>query len=332
MSQIDQKIKVLAGEIHTTHSYILTTHKMSDGDGLGAMMALYHALIKLGKKVRAVTVDKTANKYRFLMPKKNVENFTHLQTPLQRAEMALIIDTNDYRRVQPLYKELKKKCQKLVYIDHHPILNTGPKPSPPSLVDTASASTGEIIYLLLKEMGVGLNKAIAQALYVSILFDTQRFQFIRNSTMSHKISAELLPYIKDNEVIYNQLFGFRSTQKLNMLAKAIHKTEYYCRKKVAILEISKSALNKNNLDIEDACDFLDMNLEVRSTKLSILIVRLSQNEYKISFRSKKGNVSQLAEIFGGGGHKHASGANLVHYTKDPKAEILKTIQTKQNWF
>ena len=326
MSQIHTKIKTLAQKIHSGQSFVLTTHKRSDGDGLGSMMALYHALMQLKKKVRAITPDKISDRYRFLIsPPKYTESFPQLKGPLQATEIALVLDTNDPKRIQPLYPELKKKCHKIIYIDHHPVLKTGPKPPLLSLVDTSSASTGELIYFLLKEMGVRLNKAIAQALYVSILFDTQRFQFIRNSNRSHKISAELLPYINNNEFIYNQLFGRNSIQKLNMLAQAIHKTEYYYRKQVAILEIEKSDLDKSKLDIEDACDFLDMILEVRSTKLSILIVHLSKNEYKLSFRSKKKDVSWLAEVFGGGGHKHASGANLTHYTKDPKTEILSAL-------
>ena len=317
----------MAGLISSAQSLVLTTHKMGDGDGLGAMMALYHALTQINKKVRAISVDKIATKYHFLTAKKWTESFIKLQTPLQPTDIALILDTNDYRQVQPFYNVLTKKCQKIIYMDHHPILKTGPKPSADSIVDTLRASTGELAYLLIKEMGVRMNKAIAQALYVSIVFDTQRFQFIRNSSMSHKISAELIPYI-DNESIYNRLFGRHTTQKLDMMAQAIRQTKYHCHKKVAVLEINKSDLNKNNLDIEDACDVLDMNLEVSSTRLSVLIVHLyNKNEYKLSFRSKKGDISKLAEIFGGGGHKHASGATLTHYTKNPKVEILKAIQT-----
>ena len=301
---------------------------MGDGDGLGAMLALYHALLHMKKKVRAISIDKVAEKYHFLSPQKYIEIAPQLKTPLKTTDIALILDTNDYRRVQPFFSELKNKCHKIIYMDHHPVLKTGPKPTPFSIVDTSSASTGELAWLLIKELGVPLNKAIAQALYVSIVFDTQRFRFLRNSEMSHKISAELVPYIKNNELIYNQLFGLNSIGKRDMMVQAIRQTKYYCQKKVAVLEFKKSLLNKNKLDIESACDFLDMNLEVSSTRLSVLIVHLSKNEYKISFRSKKGDVGRLAETFGGGGHKQASGATLNHYTKDPKTEILKAIQAR----
>ena len=330
MNQIDKKIKKIASLIDSAGSLVLTTHKMGDGDGIGSMMAFYHALTQINKKVRAISVDEIAPKYHFLTPKKWAESFATGKNPLKPTDIAFILDTNDYRRTYPLYNELTKKCQKIIYIDHHPVLKTGPRPFPYSIVDTSRASTGEIIYLLIKEMGIKMNKAIAQALYVSIVFDTQKFQFIRGSNMSHKISAELIPYI-DNEDIYSKLFGLNSTQKLDMMAQAIRQTKYHHQKKVAVLNIHQSDLSKKNLNIEDACDVLDMNLKILSTRLSILIVHLPNKEYKLSFRSKKGDVSKLAELFGGGGHKHASGATLTHYTKDPKKEILKAIKANPSF-
>ena len=327
MSYIQAQITNLISKIQTSKNIILTTHKMCDGDGLGSMLGLYHGLQKINKPVRAITVDKVSQKYHFLSPEKYTENFEKLKTEIEPTEIALVFDTNDYRRIQPLYEELKKQCQEVIYIDHHPILSTGPKPSPYSIIDPQAASTGEICYFLLQEMKISMDSAIATALYVSIVFDTQKFQFIRNSEISHKICANLCQYIKNNESIYNQLFGITSLNKMALLSQVINQIEYFYKNQVAVLEITKEELSKNNMGIEDACDFLDMSLEVNSTQLSILIIHLSKDNYKISFRSKKWDVSKLAEMFDGGGHKKSSGATLLNYTKNPKEEILKAIQS-----
>ncbi|MYE07688.1 MAG: bifunctional oligoribonuclease/PAP phosphatase NrnA [Oligoflexia bacterium] len=320
------QITQLISKIQSARNIILTTHKTCDGDGLGSVLAFYHAFKKINKPARAITVDKVSQKYHFLSPEKYTENFEKLKTIREPTEIALVFDTNDYRRIQPLYKELKKHCQEIIYIDHHPILDTGPKPSPYSIIDPTAASTSEICYFLLNEMGVSMDATIATALYVGIVFDTQRFHFTRNSEISHKICADLCQYIKNNESIYTHLFGMTSLNKMTLLSQTINQTEYFYKNQVAVLEITKEELNKNNLDVGDACDFLDMTLDVNSTQLSVLIVHLSKDQYKLSFRSKKWNVSKLAEVFQGGGHKNASGATLVNYKKNPKPEILKAIQ------
>ncbi len=320
------QIKKLAQKIMSAKNIVLTTHKMCDGDGLGSLLGFYHALRKIKKPVQALTVDGVARKYDFLSPEQYTKRFDRLKNTIEPAELTLVFDTNDYRRIQPLYDTLKRKCRKIIYIDHHPVLQQGPKPSAGSIVDTSAASTGEICYFLLKQMGIRMDSSIARALYVSIVFDTQRFHFIKNSEVSHKICAELCKYITDNESIYTQLFGVTSQQKMDLLSQIIRRTEHFYDNRVAVLQITRKELDKNKLDIEDACDFLDMTLEVRSTQLGVLIVHLSENKYKLSFRSKKWNVTKLAETFGGGGHKNSSGASLTNYTKNPKVEILKAVQ------
>ena len=65
----------LIRRIQAADSVILTTHKQCDGDGLGAMLALYHGLRKSGKKVRALLVDGVPKKYFFLDPEKYLEVF-----------------------------------------------------------------------------------------------------------------------------------------------------------------------------------------------------------------------------------------------------------------
>ena len=319
------QLKKLAQKIHKAKSLILTTHKMCDGDGLGSMLGMYHALRKIGKSVRAVSVDQVSSKYQFLSPEKHIQNFSKDNIVLKPTDMALIFDTNDCRRIQPFYEELQKHTNDIIYIDHHPILTKGPKPTAQSIVDISSASTGEICYFLLKQMGVKMDTAIATPLYTSIVFDTQRFQFIKNSANSHTICADLLKYVKNHQTIYTWLFGFNSRQKINLFCQVMKQTEYFYQDRVAIMEIKEQELKKNKLSIEDACDFLDTTLQVRSTLLSILIVQRAKNRYKLSFRSKSRDVSKLAEIFGGGGHKTSSGASLVNYLKDPKKEILKAV-------
>ena len=325
MSSIQVQLKKLAHKINKARNVILSTHRMCDGDGLGSMLGFYHALCKINKPVRAITVDKVSSKYHFLSPEKHTERFDQLKNTIEPTEIALIFDTNDYRRIQPLYEELQKKCKDIIYIDHHPILEISPKPSIHSIINTSAASTGEISYFLLKEMGIKMDPVIATSLYVSIVFDTQRFQFIKNSATSHKICADLCPYITNNEKIYNQLFGINSLAKMNLLSEIIQETEYFHQSKVAVIEITEEELRKKNLNIEDACDFLDMTLAVNSTQLSVLIINLSDNRYKLSFRSKKWNVLKLAELFNGGGHTTSSGAILNNYKYNPKPEILKAI-------
>ena len=319
------EIESLIRKIHLAKGVLLTTHKFGDGDGLGAMMSFYHGLKKTGKNVRVVTVDKTISRYDFLSIEQYGENFETLKTPIKKDQLALVFDTNDSRLIEPLYQELKKKCNEIIFIDHHLPLEKGPQPTPGSIINPEAASTGEIAYSILKKMDIPFDTVIAGSLYASVLFDTQRFKFIKNSKRSYQICADLHQYISNSYDIYNQLFCFASKEKLYLFSKAIHRVEFFNNDEIAILEMEAEEFSKNKLNTMISCDFIDRISEVSSVQIAVLILKISEGKYKLSFRSKVKDVAKLAENFDGGGHKNSSGATLVDYQKNIKQEILKYI-------
>ena len=168
-------IELTAQKIKDAQSIILTTHRQCDGDGLGSELAIFHALKKIQKNVRILNVDATPRKYSFLSPDTYIQYFDGEFDPIAPTSLALIFDTNDKRLVEPLYQSLEKQCAEIVFVDHHPILQTGPAPTPSSIIATQAASTGELAYDLIKALNIELDEKIAQALYTSIVFDTQLF-------------------------------------------------------------------------------------------------------------------------------------------------------------
>ena len=132
--------------IKNAKTVLLTTHRQCDGDGLGAQLGMYHALKSLGKNVRVLNVDATPNKYRFLSPDSYIQYFDSHYDPIHETDLTLIFDTNDKRLLAPLYDELEKKSKNIFFIDHHPVLKTGPEPTSGSVINTQAASTGEIVF------------------------------------------------------------------------------------------------------------------------------------------------------------------------------------------
>src|SRR5690349_9808863 len=110
----------LVRRIEGAKSVLLTTHKQCDGDGLGALLSLYHGLRKSGKKVRALLVDAVPKKYSYLEPERYLEVFEGPHAPIEDTDLTLVFDTNDRRLVDPLYGPLQKKCREILFVDHHP--------------------------------------------------------------------------------------------------------------------------------------------------------------------------------------------------------------------
>jgi phosphoesterase RecJ-like protein len=319
-------VEFLVRQIKAAQSIILSTHKQCDGDGLGALLALYHGLRKSGKKVRVMLVDAVPKKYAFLQPERHLEVFEGPHAPIEPTDLTLIFDTNDRRLVEPLYSTLQNACREIFFVDHHPVLNQGPEPTAGSYVETRAASTGEISFFILKGLGIRLDPRIAEALYTSIAFDTQLIKFVRNSVNSHLIAAELLTHINNAEQIHRHLFSTHTIDKVAFLAKVLGQIEYFGSGQVAILKLHAKDLRDHNLDMDDSRDVIDMLMNVNSLQAAALFREDALNEYKLSLRSKgKVEVLGVAEAFQGGGHMFASGAYIRGKYADLKQKIVQLL-------
>lgn len=315
--------------IRKAQSIILSTHRQCDGDGLGAQMGLYFALKKIGKNVRIINVDATPKKYRFLEPDKHIQYFESNSQLPKSVDLTLIFDTNDERLLAPLFPHLKSISKTVAFLDHHPVLNKGPRPTAESWIDTSAASTGELSFKLIKTLGIPLDRDIARCIYTSITFDTQLYRFIRNSPNSHLIAAELLGFNIDADEIHRSLFSNQTVSKVAFLAKALGQIEYYCEGQLAVLKLRDQDLFHYNLEPDESRDVIDMVMNIETLEAAALFREDSTNEYKLSLRSK-GQIELLdvAEMFGGGGHVYAAGAYLKGSYEELKIKVVEEISQK----
>lgn len=320
--KVDSLVKV----IKSADSILLSTHKQCDGDGLGAMLGLYHALKKIGKKVRVVTVDEVPVRYSFLQPELYLQVFEQEHDPIQKTDLALIFDTNDRRLVEPLYEELEKQVSNILFVDHHPVLNQGPEPTAGSYINTKAASTGEIAYFIIKEMGIRFDEKMAKAIYTSIAFDTQLFKYVKNSSTSHLICAELIELVANSEDIHRSLFATHTVEKVQFLSKVLGEIEYFGDGRIAVLKLHAKDLLDHNLAMDDSRDVIDMLMNINTLQAAALFREDAKNTYKMSLRSKGAiEVLGIAEAFDGGGHMFAAGATVQGEFAKLKPKIVDLL-------
>lgn len=302
---LDQLLEILKKAQRVT----VTTHRDCDGDGVGAMLAFYFALIKMKIKVRLLSVDAIPKKYSFLPGYTKIEVFNPDQVP-EIGDLLIAFDTNDSRRIEPL-ATWAQKSGAVLFIDHHPVLEKGPHPGHSSFINTMAASTGEMTFDLIQSLKVEMDSEIAQCLYTSLVFDTQLFRFIRKSPRSHEIAAELMQHSFDPTEIHRRLFGNQTPEKLRFLAKALSEIEYLNEGKIAHLSLSYLDFQKFNVDPEASRDVVDTMMNVEGVEIAVLYRQETVNKIKVSIRSKgRYEVLSLAEKWNGGGHLYAAGATL----------------------
>lgn len=274
--------------------YILI-HQSPDGDCIGSGTALYHMLRYMGKRARVVCSDEIPKRYAFMQEGYIDEEFT--------PEFIIASDVADIKllgRYSEIYGDRVDLC-----IDHH-ISNTGYAAK--TLVRPDASAACEVVYELIKILGIPADEHITTCIYTGIATDTGCFKYENTTARCHEIVAELKRTCPVNYAGINRnMFEVKSRARL--------KTE---RAVTDIMEYYLSGINTHFV-YDIACNAYHGAFVV---EVGVTIKQKDENSFKISMRSaNKVNVSDICASLGGGGHIKAAGC-LLHGTLD---EVKKTI-------
>ena len=243
--------------------FIISTHKFCDGDGLGAGLALCYALKDRGCEAQFLSLEKIHPKYEFMNKNKTVSVFDEGKMSLKEVDGLIFVDVNDISLVEPLYKKAKKDNCPIFFIDHHPMIKESEGDQ--FFIDTKASSTAELIDELLNQLQIPLSEDIAICLFASIVFDTSQFREVKNSAKPFAITAKLVPFIPDLNLIYDNLFKRASIGKLQFLSR-IEDVEYHFSGRVAFLYLKEEIFKKYDTDETQAYDLMDLVKNIKTLR------------------------------------------------------------------
>ena len=324
-ANLDMNLKQL---LDTSKTIWLSTHKSSDGDGLGSEVAFYHALNNNHYNVKIIHNDPIPQRYHFLIENLNIHDVaTFHKSNFTSDDIIFIFDTHDPKLCAPLFDFIQEAQAQLVFVDHHIIFEEKLKNVIYHINEEASC-TGEIVLNLIKKLNIPINESIATALYTSLLFDTQCFRFQREPLKTFDMAQELIRAGAKHKQIYSLLFDNWSLNKMNYLSKLI-KQVIYKNNDIAIINIVKADLESFELNTDDVSDLVDLFMSIRNLNCSIVVREDSKNYYKLSFRSRSYEILSWAREFGGGGHLYSAGAWVNDTSENILNKIYKNIDRRK---
>ena len=309
------RLKELAGRILQAPRIVLTTHAGPDGDGIGSTLALGRALEEHGHDVTRLLPETLPPRYRFLDPDRSMTERTTLEAEAPDAawDLAIVLDTHQKEMLGDLADWLEPRAAQVVFLDHHPQRGEA---RPEVYGDCDAASTGELVYRLLHQnLGWSITREVAQALYVSISFDTNSFKHIRSNPASLLIAADLITRGVDTNEVYRHLFASNSPAKARLLGWALSSVRFECEGRLAYVTIPHRLIGELGLDLEfwrvAMRPGIQHILEIRGVEVAATLKEMEPGEIKVSLRSKGAcAIDGAAAALGGGGHPLAAGCDL----------------------
>jgi phosphoesterase RecJ-like protein len=309
--------KLAIDKILASDEIFIASHVNPDGDNIGSIIALGLALKKLKKNVRVIKTDEIPTDYLFLP-------FIDIIQPYEASDIDLLIvlDCGDIDRLGK-YKSLLNKAKTIINIDHH-ISNT--KFGTLNIVDDKAAATGELIYDLLKNMSIEIDKDIATCLYAAISTDTGSFMYDSVTSRTHKIIASLIETGIDKSNINIKLYQSRSIERTNLFIKSFSTLKTYHNNRIAVVKVTQSMLNKSNAKMEDTEGIISFIRDIDTVEVACLLKEYKENEIKVSLRSKRTvDVSKICSKFNGGGHIRAAGCTIYDNIFNAENKIVEKI-------
>lgn len=310
--------------IKTNKRFLITTHTNLEGDALGSELAFSRLLKKLGKGAIIINKDDLPYGYDFLPDINNIKRLKQHPKDV-KFDCFVILDCSDLDRCGKVYT-LNKDNKPIFNIDHH-ISNQ--EFGNVNWVEPNASSCSEMIYKLYKKLRVPFDRDTAILLYVGMLTDTGSFRYANTTSYTHQAAAELLKYNLNVGKVYRSIYENIPYQDIKVLTKILPDIRCSFKGMVAWFQIGHRILKHKKLSFDLSETLLGFARAIKDVEVAVLFKENLgvKNEIRVNLRSQgKVDVNKIAQFFGGGGHKTASGCTIKGRIEGVIKKVLNRIR------
>jgi phosphoesterase RecJ-like protein len=318
----DEAVSALdaAGEV------ALACHVNPDADAMGSMLGLGLHLRERGKRVVAASPNRIDDLPRWIEVLPGRDLLVPPGDFPKKPGLVVTLDAADPSRLEGLYPAVERAAISIC-VDHH---RTNPGFGTINLVDPEAAATAVLVYRLLERLGGEIGPASAACLYAGIVTDTGRFQYEAASPDVLRIAAELRERPFDHTRLAEALYADSTLGYLRLLGAVLPRVGHVPEANLVWTSVTRKDLEEAEVPMSDTDELIDLIRTAREADVAAVIKEQMGGGYKVSMRSRGDtDVAQVAEAFGGGGHRLAAGytskAPSLERTRDDLVEALVQV-------
>ena len=289
-------------------NYLILCHRSPDGDTIGSAFALAMALDQLGKRSCIDCTDEFPKKYGYM---------TEIADRSKKFEPEFIVavDVADQSMLGDRYRDTIPD----LVVDHH-ISNTS-YGKQNYVFD--SAANCENIFKLINELGVEIDKDIANALYTGIATDTGCFKFSNTTATTHIIAADLIEKGADIENINRIMFETKSIGRVKIERYVYENIKTFSDDRGAFVAIPQSACIEAGATPDELEGITSLPRQIEGVIIGITLREQKDGALRVSVRTHAPlDASEFCAMFGGGGHARAAGCAFETTLEDAEKKIV----------
>ncbi len=286
-------------ELKNADNILILTHINPDGDTLGSGFALLRSLKKMGKRVRLINGDRIAPKYNYLFEDIEEDDFEE--------EYIVSVDVAERKLLGDSLSE-KYGDRVDLSVDHH---ETSQPFAKKTYCEPHSASCCEIIYLIIKALGVSMDSDIANCIYTGCSTDTGCFKYSNVTVRTHIVAAELIAAGADHSRINTRMFDTKSMNNIMLETMCLSTLSFYAEGRIAVISVTQEMFRKTGTDKSALDAIKPVTRQIEGVKAGVTLREEEDGVISVSVRTDEDvDAAAICRNFGGGGHIRAAGCEI----------------------
>ena len=226
-------------------------------------------------------------------------------------------------------KEYFETAKTTIEIDHHSV---NAMFADYNYVNPAAPSCCEVLISMFEYYGVEITKDLATCILTGIITDTGGFQWGGVSPETFEFAAELIRKGAKLKEICRIALRKKSKAHCELEKLIYNRMEYFEDGKIALAYLTLEDYNNLNTEMGDDEGLVEMLRDIEGVEVSVLLKeKEGANGFKVSLRSHETvNVSDVALLLGGGGHRGAAGCFISGTVEHAKDKIIDAIKHELN--
>lgn len=301
-------------------SVCVVGHVRPDGDCVGSQLGLGLALRNAGKQVRIWNEDAIPRKLAFLDP----DGLFQRPRAGETFDCVVATDSASYERLGRTGECIVDR-KLLVNIDHH-ASNT--RFGDLDWVVPDVPSTGELILELLKRADWPVTPPIADCLFAAVSTDTGSFRYASTRPETFCAAAELVRQGADLGRISHQVYDSHPMSRFRLLRHVYRQVRLTHDDRIAYFWLRKGDYGRAGAEREESEGLIDHIRSIEPVVVACVFEDMEDGLIRVSLRSKNDgvDVNEVAQQFGGGGHRAAAGARISGTPLAAQRRVLRALR------
>ncbi|MEO1439137.1 MAG: bifunctional oligoribonuclease/PAP phosphatase NrnA [Chloroflexota bacterium] len=308
-----------AQAITDARSILIVTHVDPDGDAIGSMLGLGHAITAMGKQVQ-MAVDDGVPGFLSWLPGTDA---VYPKLTIGEWDLMIATDASDEERSGKVGAYGREHAKQVINVDHHA---TNLFFGDIFLVMVEAVSATEVVYRLLDHMNIPVDsRDVALPLLTGLVTDTMGFRVSSVTSETMQIAYKLMETgISLYEVMARTLES-KPYSAMQLWARVLPSIEL--EEAVVSLNIRREDFASIRMKDPSDAGLVSLINQIDEAMIAIIFTELEGDRVKLSMRSKKGyDVSSVAKSLGGGGHTQAAGATVDGTLAEVRERVLRLLK------